>query len=706
MEPALLELIAERPIKFLDWLTSVGVQTCRDLHLLWPSGASMVTEFEEAHGGQPSDEAFGMAMVYTLAGYRAHDALKSSVDVVAGERSSSSNQRPSLRLEAAPTTSIPPTVRTVIETGFKGAAPVLQACVAADPQVREEAAKQVKLNALFQLLVEDFIDLKELGMPWEALQDPIRLQKFKDMLMEAPARLGVQRLSVLISSMRRWKRWALQKGYSVRTPSPLMLSEFLKEVAAGGPTAAASMWHVFQWFADKMGCALPVDHFLVKPFKMHAVSHTSKQAMELSPGELINLILLASKAQGTRAVLLAFMVQSAVSCIRFEHMQRSSLVRDHKTWLEFRCRQGKARCKGARPAYHWSTPEIAFQGWSLCATLRDFLLHEMLPDSTFLWPALRLAPDDLWTVTDVTPFDVGRPMQRARFLELMRGSLQEANVEPSEASTSGYNRLRRFLPTLGNVLALDKDGMQALGSWAEIPAGGGPQPSKKVRATVEMSLHYAGQKTIRSAEIKRNIMARFFQVFRRKQPELALCDRGLLLRDSWTWPDFMAVNEHFGGKPFAVEPESVDVVVDDGVIEIEDGALDGITEEGAETLPVAGSAPPSPPAEAASASESDSSSSASDISADPADLVGILADTSMEIGLQWFQQGQKVHVVRIAPEEGQRIPWCRDSPFHQDPSRVGEGFSVVLRSQMCQRCLSRMPRTMYAALAEQCSWSH
>ena len=676
MEPALLELIADRPEQFMDWLTSLGIQTCRDLNMMWSSGAAMVTEFEDKFGGQLSDEAFGMAMVYTLAGHRAHDSLHQSVDVVAGERMSSQHQKPSLRLDAGPSNSIPPTVRSVIETGFRGAAPVLQACAAADPQVREEAAKQVKLNALFQLIIEDLIDLKELGMPWEALQDPIRLQRFKDMLMEAPARLSVQRLGVLVSSMRRWKRWALQKGYSVRTPTPLMLSEFLKEVSTGGPTAAASMWHVFQWFADKMGCGLPVDHFLVKPFKLHAVSHTSKQAMELSPGELINLILLASKAQGTKAVLLAFMVQSAVSCIRFEHIQRSSLVKDHKTWLEFLCRQGKSRRKGARPAYHWSTPEIAFQGWSLCATLRDFLVHEMLPESTFLWPALRLSPDELWEVTDVTPFEVGRPMQRARFLELMRGSLQEANVEPSEACTAGYNRLRRFLPTLGNCLVLDKDSMQALGSWTEIPAGGGPQATKKQRATIDMSMHYAGQKTIRSAEIKRSILARFFKVFRRKQAELALCDRGLLLRDSWTWPEFLAVNEHFGGQPFEVEPEDLDAPLEDGVIEVDEGALDGIEGAGSDVLPVADSAQ-EPPLDESVDSDSDSSSSASDISADPQDLVGILAEAGTETELQWFQQGTKVHVVRIAPQEGPRIPWCRDHPFHQDPVKVGEGFSTV-----------------------------
>ena len=113
----------------------------------------------------------------------------------------------------------------------------------------------------------------------------------------------------------------------MQAPTPLQLSEFLREVASGGPTAASSMWHACHWFSEKMGCQLPTDHFLTRPFKMHAVTHTGSQALELSPGELVNLVLLASRSRGTKAVLLAFMIQSAVSCVRFEHIQRSTLVK-------------------------------------------------------------------------------------------------------------------------------------------------------------------------------------------------------------------------------------------------------------------------------------------------------------------------------------------------------------------------------------------
>ena len=700
MEPLLMELLTERNDAFLTFLTNIGVQTCRDLHNLWPSGAAMVEEFEAKYGKHSADEAFGMAMVFTLAGHRAHDALLQSIDMVVEERSSSQLQKPSLRLEVAPLTSITPTVRRVLDTGFRGPAPVLQACAAADPAVKEHAIKQVKLNALFQLLLEDFIDVTELGLSWTALQDPMKLQKFKDTLMEAPSRLSFQRIGALTSSMRRWKRWAVQRGYSVQAPTPLQLSEFLREVASGGPTAASSMWHACHWFSEKMGCQLPTDHFLTRPFKMHAVTHTGSQALELSPGELVNLVLLASRSRGTKAVLLAFMIQSAVSCVRFEHIQRSTLVKCHKDFIEFRCSQGKSRRQGARPAYNWSTPEVHFQGWSLCATLKDFFSHEALPEVGYLWPALRLSAEDLWEVNDSTPFDLSRPMARSRFLELLRGTLLETGVEAGESVTAGYNRLRRFMPTLGNCLRLDKDSLQAIGSWVEIPAGGGPQPTRKERAVQDMSLHYAGQKVHRSAQVKGCILKRFFKVFRRKQAELAMSDKGLLVRDAWTWPEFLAVNEHFVGDPFEIDPEEVVADEDLGCIEVEDGALDGIE---VPELPLEDCAPPSP---VTSNSDDDSSSSASDVSADPMDLVGVLPEQDTDISLQWFQQGAKVHVVRLVPDEGPKIPWCRDRPFPQDPAKVGEGFSTVLRAQLCQRCLARMPRATYAALAEQCAWSH
>ena len=58
-------------------------------------------------------------------------------------------------------------------------------CAAADPTVKEQATKQLKLNAMFQLLLEDLIDIAELDLTW-ILQNRMKVQKFKNTLIEAP----------------------------------------------------------------------------------------------------------------------------------------------------------------------------------------------------------------------------------------------------------------------------------------------------------------------------------------------------------------------------------------------------------------------------------------------------------------------------------------------------------------------------------------
>lgn len=134
---------------------------------------------------------------------------------------------------------------------------------------------------------------------------------------------------------------------------------------------------------------------------------------------------------------------------------------------------------------------------------------------------------------------------------------------------------------------------------------------------------------------------------------------------------------------------------DEGAIEVAPGALADI--EGNQ--------------EQAEAEESDisdydgvsssTSPSASDESAVGEELVGIIPD-DISTSLPWFQQGAKVHVLRTDNLQGRHLPWCRESPFHQDPQRVGEGVATLEKEKMCQRCLSRMPRSLYAALAEEC----
>ncbi len=73
--------------------------------------------------------------------------------------------------------------------------------------------------------------------------------------------------------------------------------------------------------------------------------------------------------------------------------------------------------------------------------------------------------------------------------------------------------------------------------------------------------------------------------------------------------------------------------------------------------------------------------------------------------IRWFRQGKKIHIAR-AEDDGRLQPWCRDAAFSQDPAATGTGLFSLERDRACQRCIGRMPRLTYVALAEHCGWMH
>ena len=121
-------------------------------------------------------------------------------------------------------------------------------------------------------------------------------------------------------------------------------------------------------------------------------------------------------------------------------------------------------------------PEVSLHGFSLFKVIKEFLAHEALPGVSFLWPSLQLQSDGLYDVSEATPFIIDRPMSRSRFLELFRGALIQVGVPPPKATASGFNRLRRFLPTLATCLGLEGNDLQAVGSWVEVPLEGAQIP--------------------------------------------------------------------------------------------------------------------------------------------------------------------------------------------------------------------------------------
>ena len=192
-----------------------------------------------------------------------------------------------------------------------------------------------------------------------------------------------------------------------------------------------------------------------------------------------------------------------------------------------------------------------------------------------------------------------------------------------------------------------------------------------------MGLHYS------------RCMARFMALFQQKVATVALTEDGLFPRDSWCWPEWAAMHRETAEMPAPPElgeepgapaiPEEEQVVLPEQQDEVD--SLD-------------------------SSSVSSTSSSASDISAEGVDLVGVLPDQTAVEDMGWLQQGKKIHLIREEAEGERPLPWCRDKPFAQEPQGRGRGFTQSAHSAFSQRCLARMPRGLYSALADHNGWLH
>ena len=544
MEAELLELVADHSDALVSLFCHNGVQTCQDVVGIWGHGGALVEELETRQGALGSEEAFQVSALWTLAHRRANDHHRRVLQAVVGNRRSVVETH---SVVAPPSEEGPKgRVRQLLATGIPGRPPMLHSAAASDPHTNEEAKKATKTQALFDVLVTHFLNLEELGVSWADLGDPVRLQQLKDQVMQTTGRLTEQRIGALLAALRRWLRYAASKQYTVNAPTPMQMGEFLRMVAQGGPTAASSMYQALKWFRLNFGLPFNTDHWLTQPFRLLPPDHQVQQRTELQPWEMVNLLLMMKQSSGTHLLILTFLVWAAVSCVRIEHFQRSHYIEAHPQCLIFECSQGKARRKGARPPYAWAMPELEFQGLSLQRIVRDFVTVELDPARHFLWPSLQLSADDLWEVTETTAWLIDRKMSRGRYLELLRGTLLTMNVDHAQARSAGYNRLRRFLPTMGLVCGLQPSNQQAVGNWQEIPGAGGPQPVRKSKATWSMGVHYAGQRVIHSAAVKRALIQRFLHLLRRKLPELALNAQGLVARDAWTWQELAQMNESFG----------------------------------------------------------------------------------------------------------------------------------------------------------------
>lgn len=150
MEPELQELLLDCPGDVKVWLQNLGIQTCMDVRHVWRSGGAMVEEYE-AGEKMPAEQAFKVAMVWTLAARRASVASERAVAAVVQERESVNPQRPVMRLESAPSDPVRAPTKSMVITGLAVSMPPVALSHAKDPHLKEVAVKEVKVQALFQI---------------------------------------------------------------------------------------------------------------------------------------------------------------------------------------------------------------------------------------------------------------------------------------------------------------------------------------------------------------------------------------------------------------------------------------------------------------------------------------------------------------------------------------------------------------------------
>ncbi len=214
-------------------------------------------------------------------------------------------------------------------------------------------------------------------------------------------------------------------------------------------------WYAVRWWAGVIGVAWRMPPVPTRRPKDGEIQE-EVQAIAADPELVIRLELVARQLEARNdwrlgAVLGAVLMTAA--CIRFRHLQRSSLALITPTMLCGRCYRGKARVRGVRPAFDWRAPT---------ATLTNVPCAKMLWER---WNAkARLFPDGLQSV--VMDFSSGQVLSLAAFHGAIRSVAEEFNLTDSPDTITSYS-FRRFQPTLADVRLAPHEEKMAIGGWRE-----------------------------------------------------------------------------------------------------------------------------------------------------------------------------------------------------------------------------------------------
>ena len=323
--------------------------------------------------------------------------------------------------------------------------------------------------------------------------------KSRDIWLRGLHDTSVGSISGGLSAFSRWKKWAAIHGADPLRPKAVEMASFLKDTASGGPTAALSTCRSLKWICGKIGIDLRMNNPLVMPWGVATMGHKVVQAVPLkimvvvhwetllgSPNDYIKMIAIGN-------LLIIFGV------LRFQHVQRSRLLKCCAHVLIGECSQGKAKAEGVRSGYFWTLPkegiaeknlgEIVFNFLGKlvdkCQDHQDFLLHDFLPKHSDITGASAFSPE---------------PLRYGRFQAATSKLLQCPPLEMSaaEAAKNTTYKGRRILPTAAGLLHLISEERAALGNWKDLSS----RDAEAGKASTNMGTRYDASRLSLSARTK------------------------------------------------------------------------------------------------------------------------------------------------------------------------------------------------------------
>ena len=238
--------------------------------------------------------------------------------------------------------------------------------------------------------------------------------------------------------------------------------------------------------------------------------------------------------RGLHTVPASLVILNCIACIRCKHLARSSLRSTDDSRMTAFCPKGKRVRKGARPPYSWAVPLLPQIPASLFKFLTDIITRWETPP--FIVPAFQAGTTRRKFLARKW---LQKPMLNHQWVKLLRQVMAAAGWAQPELSTLSFNSMRRFLPTLADVLRVDRDTAQAVGSWQEIPQGEGSAG----RAIRPMSLHYSDEQALSSCVAKVRVLSRFFEVAALHPQAAAVLDGSALLLEApaFDWKVFASL---------------------------------------------------------------------------------------------------------------------------------------------------------------------